>query len=79
MSHEIAGRPIPKRPPNLETGNTSLYDVLEHIDFTRKAELKPAIEANPGLQAREAAIRAAFDDWWQAHGQRISELASAAN
>jgi type I restriction enzyme M protein len=31
------------------------------------AGLKPAIETTAGLLAKEAAIRAAFEQWWQAH------------
>ena len=45
--------------------------------FSAKAELKLAIESNAGLQAKEAAIRAAFEAWWTAHSQRITELAGA--
>lgn len=45
--------------------------------FTAKTELKPGIESNAGLQAKEAAIRAAFEAWWTAHSQRISDLAGA--
>jgi type I restriction enzyme M protein len=45
--------------------------------FTAKTELKPAIESNAGLQAKEAAIRAAFETWWTAHSQRITDLAGA--
>lgn len=45
--------------------------------LTTKAQLKPAIEGNAGLQAKEAAIRAAFEAWWTAHRQRITDLAGA--
>ncbi|MCO2751038.1 SAM-dependent DNA methyltransferase, partial [Pseudomonas aeruginosa] len=45
--------------------------------FSAKTELKPAIESNAGLQAKEAAIRAAFEAWWAAHSQRITDLAGA--
>ena len=45
--------------------------------FTAKAELKPAIETNAGLQAKEAGVRAAFEAWWTAHSQRITALAGA--
>ncbi|MHB8765287.1 MAG: type I restriction-modification system subunit M [Deferrisomatales bacterium] len=41
----------------------------------KRQDLRPAIEGNPGLRAREAAIRAAFDTWWQAHSGRIAALA----
>jgi type I restriction enzyme M protein len=41
---------------------------------TRQA-LKPAVETNAGLVAREQAVRDAFDAWWQAHSPRITDLA----
>ena len=41
---------------------------------TRQA-LKPAIEDNAGLLAREAAVREAFESWWAAHSGRIAALA----
>ena len=44
-------------------------------ELTRRQDLKPAIEGNPGLTAKEAAIRAAFEHWWQAHSARITGLA----
>ena len=40
---------------------------------TRQA-LKPAIETNAGLVAKEAAIRMAFEHWWAVHGVRIAGL-----
>jgi len=43
---------------------------------TRQA-LKPAVESNAGLMAREQAVRDAFDAWWQAHSPRITALAHA--
>jgi type I restriction enzyme M protein len=46
-------------------------------EFTAKAQLKPAIEGNAGMQAKEAAIHKAFEDWWVAHSQRITALAGA--
>ncbi|MGK9145023.1 N-6 DNA methylase [Xanthomonas euvesicatoria] len=54
-----------------------------YFDFapmlTARAELKPAVEGNPGLQAKEAALRDAFEGWWQAHGTRITALAGRQN
>ncbi|SEJ22229.1 type I restriction enzyme M protein [Azotobacter beijerinckii] len=51
-----------------------------YLDFkpelASRSDLKPAIEGNPGLQAKEAAIRDAFESWWQAHSPRITALAS---
>lgn len=50
----------------------------KYVDFapflTRRQDLKPAIEGNPGLIAKEAAIREAFEEWWQAHSGRIVAL-----
>ncbi|WP_445402193.1 N-6 DNA methylase [Zobellella sp. An-6] len=40
-----------------------------------KAAIQPAIEHNAGVQAKEQALRDAFERWWQAHGQRIIALA----
>jgi len=39
-----------------------------------RQSLKPAIEGNAGINAKEAAIRAAFEQWWQAHSARITAL-----
>ncbi len=42
---------------------------------TRQA-LKPAVETNLDLLAREQAVRDAFDTWWQTHSPRITALAN---
>ncbi|MCJ2373761.1 N-6 DNA methylase [Pseudomonas sp. RGM 3321] len=51
----------------------------QYFDFrgelTCRADLKPAIESNPGLQAKEAALRDAFETWWHVHSPRITALA----
>jgi type I restriction enzyme M protein len=51
----------------------------KYLDFAptliRRQDLKPAIEGNPGLIAKEAAIREAFEQWWRAHSGRITALA----
>ena len=51
----------------------------KYFDFkpglTKRQDLKPAIEGNAGLVAKEAAIREAFEQWWQAHSGRITALA----
>lgn len=44
-------------------------------DLTCRQDVKPAIEGNGGLLAKEAAIRAAFEQWWQTHSTRITALA----
>ncbi|WVV49565.1 N-6 DNA methylase [Pseudomonas sp. NA13] len=50
-----------------------------YLDFrselTRRADLKPAIEGDAGLQAKEAALREAFERWWHEHSPRITALA----
>lgn len=43
-------------------------------ELTRRQDLKPAIEGNAGINAKEAAIREAFEQWWQAHSGRITAL-----
>ncbi|MFP0197802.1 N-6 DNA methylase [Pseudomonas sp. PHC1] len=40
-----------------------------------RADLKPAIEGNFSLQAKEAALREAFESWWNEHSPRITALA----
>jgi type I restriction enzyme M protein len=45
--------------------------------LARRQDLKPAIEGNPGLAAKEAALRQAFEDWWQAERGRILLLEGA--
>ncbi|PRD68694.1 restriction endonuclease subunit M [Malikia spinosa] len=51
----------------------------KYLDFrpelTRRQDLKPAIEGNAGLVVKEAAIRSAFEQWWQQHSARITALA----
>jgi len=51
----------------------------QYFDFRaelgRRADLKPAIEGNAGLQAKEAALREAFEQWWNEHSPRITALA----
>lgn len=43
--------------------------------LTQKADIKPAIEQNAGVQAQEQALRNAFNHWWQHHSQSITALA----
>lgn len=43
-------------------------------DLDKRQALKPAIENNAGLLAKEAAIRDAFEQWWRDHSARISAL-----
>lgn len=44
-------------------------------ELMKRQDLKPAIEGNAGLLAKEAAINASFEQWWQAHSARITALA----
>ncbi|MGS5085475.1 N-6 DNA methylase [Hydrogenophaga sp. A37] len=52
-----------------------------YVDFrpelATRQTVKPAVETNAGLMAREQAVRDAFDAWWQAHSPRITALAGA--
>jgi type I restriction enzyme M protein len=45
------------------------------IWISRKADLKPAVETNSGLLAREAEIKNSFNAWWAAHQGNILALA----
>lgn len=56
-----------------------LIDRGEHyFDFRPELDnrqlLRPAIESNTGLVAKENMIRNAFEDWWKAHSPRITDL-----
>lgn len=46
-------------------------------ELGQRQAIKPAVEANPGLIAREQAVRDAFDAWWREHSPRITALAGA--
>ena len=48
------------------------WDFAPALD--KRQALKPAIENNAGLLAKEAAIRDAFEQWWKDHSARISAL-----
>jgi len=51
----------------------------QYFDFsptlTQRQDIKPAIENNTGLLAKEAAIGEAFETWWAGHSARITALA----
>ncbi|MGE6660906.1 N-6 DNA methylase [Pseudomonas sp. NPDC077408] len=53
------------------------FDFRSGLD--RRADLKPAIEGNAGLQAKEADLRDAFETWWHVHSPRITALAGKLN
>ncbi len=44
-------------------------------ELNNRQALKPAIEDNVGLQAKETKIRDAFKNWWEEHSPRITALA----
>jgi type I restriction enzyme M protein len=48
------------------------FDFASTLD--KRQAIKPAIENNVSLVAKEAAIRTAFEQWWQAHSARITAL-----
>lgn len=48
------------------------FDFAPALD--KRQALKLAIESNAGLVTKEAAIRAAFEQWWQDHSTRITAL-----
>lgn len=50
----------------------------KYLDFApqieRRRDLRAAIEADPGLRKREAALREAFEGWWRVHGPLLVAL-----
>jgi len=50
----------------------------KYFDFAptlgKRQALKSTIESNAGLIAKEADVRAAFEQWWRAHSARITAL-----
>ncbi|MDP3350697.1 MAG: class I SAM-dependent DNA methyltransferase [Hydrogenophaga sp.] len=46
-------------------------------EVTNRQAIKPAVETNASLVAREQAVRDAFNAWWLAHSPRITALAGA--
>lgn len=63
-------------------GPMALFEVRTsdpaYVDFAERlqarSDLKPAIEEDPGLQAKEARLQEAFDYWWREHGGQITAL-----
>ncbi len=53
------------------------YDFKPELE--KRQDLKPAVEGNAGLVAREAALRDAFERWWVEHGTRVAQLQGAGN
>jgi type I restriction enzyme M protein len=52
-----------------------------YLDFaptlTDRGQIKPVIEADPGVRAQEARLREAFAGWWQAHEPLLAGLAGS--
>lgn len=46
-------------------------------DLPDRSEIKPRVEGDPGIAAREKAITDAFDAWWSEHEPRVADLARA--
>ena len=49
------------------------FDFRPELD--NRLMLKPVIESNVGLMAKENKIHVAFEDWWSSHSPRITDLA----
>ncbi|CCN23602.1 Type I restriction-modification system methylation subunit [Bordetella bronchiseptica 1289] len=76
---EVADRAAVFQAHGLDPLDLFIERDAKYFDFkpelTKRQDLKPAIEGNAGLVAKEAAIREAFEQWWQAHSGRITALA----
>jgi type I restriction enzyme M protein len=53
----------------------------QYLDFapaiTSRSQIKPLLEADPGIRAREAELAAAFRLWWEAQEPRLCDLPRA--
>jgi type I restriction enzyme M protein len=56
-------------------GGEVYYDFLPTL--TGREQIKPVIEADPGVWAQEARLREAFAAWWQAHEPLLADLAGS--
>ena len=86
-AHLVGGVPkaeVADKAALLEAHGLNPMDLLverdaKYFDFaptlTNRQDIKPAVEGNAGLIAKEAAIRNAFETWWAAHSARITALA----
>lgn len=76
---EVAGKAALFQAHGLDPLDLFAERDAKYFDFkpalAKRQDLKPAIEGNAGIQAKEAAIRAAFEQWWKAHSARITALA----
>ncbi|MBE2170059.1 MULTISPECIES: N-6 DNA methylase [unclassified Cobetia] len=62
----------------------ALFQVREsdtdYVDFAEqlaeRRDIKPAIEQDEGLNAKQAGAMAAFEDWWTEHGTNITGLSA---
>ena len=43
-------------------------------ELAERSSLREAVESNPGVQAKEAALRASFEGWWKARRDRLRRL-----
>lgn len=90
-AHLVGGVPKAEVAAKLDLFNAHGLNPLElfvdrdtnYFDFnpayTSRSDLKPAIETNAGLLAKEAAVRKAYESWWKKHSSRITQLAGQMN
>ncbi|WP_284893344.1 type I restriction-modification system subunit M [Cobetia amphilecti] len=55
-------------------GDTDYVDFAEQL--AEKRDIKPAIEQDEGLNAKQAGVMAAFESWWAEHGTSITGLSA---
>jgi type I restriction enzyme M protein len=90
-AHLVGGIPkaeVAAKAPLFSAHGLNPLDLLverdaRYFDFApalhKRQAIKPAIEGNAHLMAKEAAVRAAFEQWWHAHRARIPALQGAAS
>ncbi|MGQ9371716.1 N-6 DNA methylase [Azospirillum sp. ST 5-10] len=75
---EVAAKDALFRAHGLDPLDLLVERDAKYLDFAphlaARADLRTAVESNAGLLAKEAAMRAAFAGWWEAHSPRITAL-----
>jgi type I restriction enzyme M protein len=76
---EVAAKAKPFAAHGIDPDDIFVERDEAYLDFRpeleSRAQVRAAVEANPGLRAREAEIKATFELWWAGHSHRVALLA----
>jgi len=67
----LAGQGLDPKALFVQRGD-ACYDFRPEL--AARSSLREAVESNPGVQAREAALQASFEGWWKARRDRLRRL-----